>query len=150
MHDPRASFPGDEVPAAAEGCGGSTPGILVVDDDPMLLTLLQTVLQQRGFSVWVADDGQAAVDLYRRQQERIAVVLLDVRMPGMDGPETLTELRRINRAVTGCFMSGHTGEYAGEELQALGALRCFDKPFQPGELAEELWQIAQACLRCSA
>jgi CheY-like chemotaxis protein len=127
-----------------------SPGILVVDDDQMLLSLLKTVLQRQGFTVWLAATGHAAVDLYRRNQERITVVLLDVRMPGMDGPQTLAELRQINPLLACCFMSGHTGDYSADDLENLGALRCFDKPFRTQELAQELWQIAQRCLRCSA
>ena len=149
MRDTQMSLPGVEVPTEVEG-RADAPGILVVDDDPMLLTLLNTVLQRRGFNVWVSGGGQAALELYRRCWERIAVVLLDVRMPDLDGPQTLTELRRLNPSLACCFMSGHTGDYAGEELLALGALRCFDKPFRAAQLAEELWQIAQAYLRCSA
>jgi CheY-like chemotaxis protein len=135
---------------AAQGERSDPPGILVVDDDQMLLTLLKTVLQRQGFTVWVAATGHAAVDLYRRNEERIAVVLLDVRMPGMDGPQTLVELRRINPLLACCFVSGDTGDYSPDDLENMGALRCFDKPFRTQELAQELWQIAQHCLRRSA
>ena len=49
-----------------------------------------------GFTVWSAANGPAALEVYRRQQDDIAVVLLDVRMPGLDGPQTLAELQRLN------------------------------------------------------
>jgi DNA-binding NtrC family response regulator len=136
--------------AEAWSAGEDAPGILVVDDDQMLLSLLKTVFQRQGFHVWTATGGQAALDLYERHGERIAVVLLDVLMPGMDGPQTLAELRRLDPLVACCFMSGFTGGYSGGDLEDLGALCCFEKPFRAQELAQELWQIAQKQLRRSA
>src|SRR5262245_34859637 len=99
MADPVQTSPGPAVP----------PGALVIDDDPMLLTLLRAVLAGEGFTVWTAETGSEGVELYRAHREQIAVVLLDVRMPGLDGPQTLTELRKIEPGVTCCFMSGHIG-----------------------------------------
>jgi CheY-like chemotaxis protein len=122
--------------------GADRPGVLVVDDDPMLLTLLNTVLLRQGFRVWLASNGPNAVEIYQRQQAQIGVVLLDVRMPGMDGPGTLAELRRLNPDVACCFMSGHTGTYTDEDLRGLGAICCFAKPFRVHAVAEELWQTA--------
>jgi CheY-like chemotaxis protein len=46
--------------------------------------------------VWLAAGGQEALDLYQRHREAIDVVLLDVRMPGLDGPQTLAALRALN------------------------------------------------------
>jgi len=119
------------------------PGILVVDDEPVVRNLLDLVLRRSGFAVWAADGGPSALDLYRQNQSAISVVLIDVRMPDMDGPQTLAALRRINPAVVCCFMSGHAGEYTPEGLLALGAVRLFEKPFRADELAQALRQTAQ-------
>lgn len=90
--------------------------------------------------VWAAGGGEAALEVYRRQQADVAVVLLDVRMPGLDGPRTLAELQRINPQVVCCFMSGHTGSYSVEQLLGMGARHCFNKPFQVDEVCRALWQ----------
>jgi DNA-binding NtrC family response regulator len=128
----------------------ASPGILVVDDDPMLLGLLHTVLARQGFRVWTCGGGEEALTTFRRFQSDIAVVLLDVCMPGLDGPATLAELRRLDPGVRACFMSGHTGAYSVEELLGLGALRFFDKPFQIQPLTEGLWALAVEGVRRSA
>src|SRR6266511_1810436 len=70
------------------------PGVLVVDDDALLRTLLYEVLRQEGFAVWTAANGFEALTLYDLQRGAIDLVLLDVNMPGRDGPETLAALRR--------------------------------------------------------
>src|SRR5207253_1417370 len=103
------------------------PGVLVVDDEPAVRTLLQLSLGHHGFTVWSAAGGKAAVELYRQHQAEIAVALLDVQMPGLDGPWTLIALRQINPQVRCCFMSGHTGEYDAETLLDLGAVHVFQK-----------------------
>jgi len=119
------------------------PGVLVVDDEPMLRGLLDVILRRRGFTVWTADGGRSAVEVYQQNQSSISVVLLDVRMPGMDGPQTLAALKRVDPAVLCCFMTGHAGEYTAENLLAQGAVRLFPKPFQVDEIGAALWQTAQ-------
>jgi CheY-like chemotaxis protein len=104
--------------------------------------VLQSGLQYRGFMVWLAADGVEAQGVYRAHREEIAVVLLDVRMPGLDGPQTLAALREIDPAVCCCFMTGNMGLYLPEELLALGAAAVFPKPFDLPQLAEALWQLA--------
>jgi CheY-like chemotaxis protein len=86
-------------------------GVLVVDDNRLVRTMVQLGLERDGFDVWLASNGRDAIHLYRALRDRIAVVLLDVHMPGLDGPATLDALRRLNPDVLVCFMSGDTGDY---------------------------------------
>ncbi len=118
------------------------PGVLVVDDDPVLLTVLKAALSKTGFEVWLARSGAEAVEVYERHQRRINVVLLDVRMPVMDGPGTLAELQRIDSSVACCFMSGYTADYSLADLLSRGALHFFDKPFRMDEVVSVLGCLA--------
>jgi CheY-like chemotaxis protein len=121
---------------------GEKPGVLVVDDESEVRSVLRSALEGRGFRVWLADGGREALDLYRQHRDAIAVVLLDVRMPGLDGPQTLDALRHLNPEVLACFMSGDAGGYQPEELQERGAPFLFAKPFRLDELAQALWLLA--------
>src|SRR5262245_28560286 len=117
------------------------PGILVVDDDLGVRNMLSAGLWQHGFMVWLAGDGPQALELYRALRAEIDLVVLDVRMPGMDGPLTLTALQRLDPEVRCCFMSGNIGPYTEEELLERGALRVVLKPFRLPEFAQLLWQL---------
>jgi CheY-like chemotaxis protein len=104
--------------------------------------VLNAWLQQQGFAVWLAVNGWEALDLYRRQRETIDVVLLDVLMPGRDGPQTLASLQEVNPQVRCCFMSGNLGVYSEERLRTLGAAAILLKPFRLDEAAHLLGQLA--------
>jgi serine/threonine-protein kinase RsbW len=115
--------------------GVQKPGVLVVDDEPHIRQLLELVLAREGFPVWSAGTGKAAIEFYHRNQGLIGVVLLDVRMAGLDGPQTLTALQRINPHVHAIFVSGDIGEYGPEALLGMGARAVLQKPFDHAELS---------------
>src|SRR5437868_6822696 len=113
------------------------PGLLVVDDEDMIRSLLETGLRAHGFQVWAAPTGVEGVALYQRQTADIALALLDVHMPGLDGPETARALRALNPALPVLFMSGNIGDYTEEELLSLG-VALIPKPFVLDEVAHVL------------
>lgn len=78
--------------------------VLVVDDEPSLLKMLDLALRQAGFSVLLAASGREAIELYRNHHRTISVVLLDVQMPMPDGVPTLAALQRINPHICCCFI----------------------------------------------
>ena len=136
-------FAGQEaVPAAGEGQSGSATGVLVVDDETAVLRVLAAGLRTEGFRVWLAGHGHQAIELYRRHRKEIAVVLLDVAMPGMDGPQTLTALQKLCPTVRCCFMTGNLTPSTEEALLQTGAVRVFRKPFAFTEVIDMLDQLA--------
>ena len=120
------------------------PGVLVVDDEHLLRILLQLGLERDGFDVWLARNGREAIDVYRRHTDEIAVVLLDVHMPGLDGLQTLEVLRELNPEVLVCFMSGDTGADESDELLQRGAAQVIAKPFHLDDLTNILRLMAQS------
>jgi CheY-like chemotaxis protein len=119
---------------------GSAPVVLVVDDLALVREMLRAVLRFHGFQVRLAGDGREAIELYRRDHDTIALVLLDVQMPGLDGPEVLTALRTIEPDVRAFFMTGNAGPYVEDELLATGARRVFAKPLDISAVVAELRQ----------
>ncbi len=113
--------------------------ILVVDDEARIRAWLGVALPQNGFAVKLAAGGQEAVDIYRDHSD-IALVLLDVLMPGMDGPRTLQALQDVNPKVCCCFLN-ERNVYSPAELLALGASRVFAKMPQLPELVQALWLL---------
>jgi CheY-like chemotaxis protein len=120
----------------------SKPGILVVDDEECVRGTLNLALRPQGFAVWLAANGPEALELYRHHRETIDAVLLDVRMPGLDGPQTLAGLKELNPQVRCCFMSGDLGSYTEERLRNLGAAAVLLKPFRLPEVTQVLWELA--------
>jgi DNA-binding response OmpR family regulator len=114
---------------------------LVADDDDSVRRLLERGLQQAGYEVRLAKNGAEAVALYRQFRSEIDLVLLDVRMPELDGPQALAALRKENPAVRCCFISGHSGAYTQEELLSMGAEHYFRKPFSLQEVAARLYEL---------
>lgn len=118
-------------------------GVLVIEDERLMLKAMEQGLRNRGFVVWAARDGGEGVDLYRRFGTRIDVVLSDVQMPVLDGPKTLDALRAMNPAIRFCFMTGDTRAATLANLLGRGAIRVFTKPLRSvAGVAEELWELA--------
>ena len=138
-------FDANELAAAVERFATvPKPQILMVEDDSEVLKMLGVALRHYGFAVHLAGGGKQAVEIYEQRCGAIDVVLLDVQMPDMDGPETLAALQQLDPTVRCCFMSGNVGKYAGVDLLAMGAAHVFDKPFfSLTDLACTLWQVAE-------
>jgi DNA-binding response OmpR family regulator len=124
------------------------PGVLIVDDDACIRDLLSYALRHLGFEIWQASDGFDALDTYEANPGRIALVLLDVRMGGLDGPHTLRCLQHIDPKVQACFMSGDLGDYEENQLLRLGARRVFHKPFALVDIAAAVRQLVRDAAEC--
>jgi CheY-like chemotaxis protein len=113
----------------------------VVDDDPSVRTLLNLLLQEDGYAVWLTADGYQALKAYRGNRQDIDLVLMDVRMPGLDGPQTLTALREDDPQLCCCFMTGDPGAYTEQDLLDRGARQILYKPFRLSELRQVLQRV---------
>ena len=120
------------------------PEVLVVEDEPVVLQMLTVVLHHYGFTVRQARGGSEALALFRQHGDTIDVVLLDVQMPGTDGPHTLAMLQALDPGVRAVFMSGNTGSYTADDLRRGGAIDVLQKPFTSlSDLTRVLWHAAQ-------
>jgi DNA-binding NtrC family response regulator len=117
--------------------------VLVVDDDEMVRDMVALALRRAGFAVLPAADGPQAVEVYSRHHDGIAAVLLDVQMPGLDGPATLGLLKGINPAVRYGYMTGHLTEEETAALLSQGASCVLHKPFKLDALSDALWRLVK-------
>ncbi|MHB9072718.1 MAG: response regulator [Desulfobaccales bacterium] len=115
------------------------PRILLVDDEERFRANLQKMLGTQGLAVTARDSGaEALTELKLRPYD---VVLLDIRMPGMDGLATLAEIKKIAPAVEVIILSGHASLDAAMEINRLGG---YDYLMKPCPLEEILLKIDAA------
>ena len=121
--------------------------VLVIDDEPDILAVISITLRARGgFEVELCRSGGEALDVARRFAPDL--ILLDVMMPGVDGPATLRALRDDPKtaATPVVFLTAKTMKHDTERFLALGAAAVIAKPFDQRTLANELTQIARRAL----
>lgn len=110
--------------------------VLVVDDEEEFREMMVKRLNKKGLVALAADSGQAALD--HLEAKRIDVVLLDVKMPGMDGIETLRQIRVLKPLVEVVLLTGHASVDSGIEGMKLGAFDYLMKPIELEPLLEKL------------
>jgi two-component system OmpR family response regulator len=132
------NLPHQPTPAEERPDDLPRPVVLVVDDEPQLLEMLGCLLKALGFEPLLAQGGRRAVELYERHPGPVSVVLLDVQMPDLDGPQTLKALQRVNPAVLAVFMSAELGAYTPEALHQMGSAGLLAKPFLAADLDARL------------
>lgn len=106
-----------------------TRTVLVVDDDVGVRNVIREFLEENRITVIEARSGEMAVQLFRASHEEIDLVLLDVNMPGLDGPQTLFQLVQLDPKVRRCLMTGDPSSYQDESLLETGAIGVLGKPF---------------------
>ena len=115
------------------------PRILLVDDEERFRTNLQKMLGAQGLAVRAAGSGAEALEELKLNP--CDVIVLDIRMPGMDGLATLKEIKRINPEVEVIILSGHASMDAAMEINRLGG---YDYLMKPCPLEELLLKIEAA------
>lgn len=113
--------------------------ILIVDDDPLVLEVLDAVLTREGFEVTQATSGADA--LQRLGERAHGLALCDIRMPGMDGFELLEEIRRLHPNVDVVLTTGYGSLEGAVDAMALGAADYLTKPLKPKEIVARLRSI---------
>ena len=110
--------------------------VLVVDDEMEFRELTVKQLKKRGLAAQGAEGGQAALEIVGKGH--IDVVLLDVKMPGMDGIETLKHIKSIQPLVEVVLLTGHASVDSGIQGMKLGAFDYLMKPIELEPLVEKL------------
>lgn len=119
--------------------------IAIVDDKPTIRNLLEEFFLQEGFTVYTGDDGKKAIDLVK--QFNPSLLLIDLRMPDMNGVEALQEIKKIKPTQTVIMMTAYGEEDIVEQAIHSGAAGYISKPFDLYELSSKVEKVLkESCL----
>lgn len=125
----------EEQPPRSEASGArGTETILVAEDDKMVLTLMRSVLEEHGYRVLEAQDGEQAVRVFSENRDRIQLVILDTIMPKMNGKQALSAIKALHPDVKALFMSGYTADVISRQGLVDQGFDLMQKPIAPVEL----------------
>jgi CheY-like chemotaxis protein len=130
-----------EVVKSAPEVVKGTGSVLLVDDEELVLGVSKELLEVMGYHVLAAKDGKEAVEIYRKNQDDIDIVVLDMVMPGMGGGEVFDCLKGINPNVRVLLASGFAVNGEATQILERGCNGFIQKPFNMNELSEEIEQI---------
>ena len=120
---------------------GGQETILVVDDEETIRLLVRDVLEEIGYTVLSAGDGNQAVGLYKEKGAEIDLVILDMTMPGMGGRETFERLRELNPLVRAILSTGYSEDDRARQMLSMGVKAFVQKPYRIDDLASVVRRI---------
>jgi PAS domain S-box-containing protein len=120
---------------------GGTEIVLLVEDDDSVRRLMEQTLINLGYTVLVARDGEEAVDVFRKNRDRIDLAILDVVMPQKGGKEAYEEMRKARADLKVIFMSGYTANAVHESFVLIAGIPFLSKPFGPGVFARKVREV---------
>jgi PAS domain S-box-containing protein len=133
---------GSEAGADEPGPSGRSKGcILVVDDEAAMRELGRELLEEEGYDVLTAEDGKQAVEIYRERWKDVALVVLDLVMPRMDGGQAFVAMKEINPAVKAFFCTGYTSDRVIASLLSQERLRALQKPASPVDFVKMVREV---------
>lgn len=131
--------PSAEGISEADRANDNPLSFLVVDDEAAVREMAAMLLKNMGYNdVMVAASGQEAIDIYRKEMNRISLVLLDLTMPQMDGEETYRQLRSVNPDVKVILSSGYSLQSIGDRFHGKGLCGFLQKPYLQDALQQTI------------
>lgn len=109
--------------------------ILLVDDETVIVEVTQEILEELGYRVLVAPNGEDALAIYQEQQKEIDLVILDMIMPGIGGGEVFDRLRAMNPGVKVILSSGYSINSEAMDIMERGVRFFLQKPFTVTDLS---------------
>ncbi len=129
----------EAAPIAAPVGGAET--ILVAEDDLHVRRFVRSILEEYGYTVIEAVDGEDAVDKFRENKERIQLLILDVIMPKKNGKEAYEEIRKVRSDVPVLFSSGYTADIIGKKGILEEGFNFISKPISSSLLLSKIREI---------
>jgi PAS domain S-box-containing protein len=117
---------------------GGVETVLLVDDEPQILDIAQESLRQFGYTTLTAGSGEEALEIYKKRQKEIDLVVLDLGMPGMGGLHCLQELMKLDPKAKVVIASGYTAVGVPKTALKQGATGFINKPYGLRDLLEKV------------
>lgn len=114
------------------------PTILVVDDEPEIRKLVGAMLTRNGYEIIMADTGEQAIKLFRKQPNDIDLLLTDVVAPGMAGPTLADQLTELRPELRVLFMSGYDSTQVVQKYVVEKGFLLLTKPFTMKQLVAKV------------
>jgi DNA-binding NtrC family response regulator len=133
---------GEELKSTGQAApGGAT--ILLVEDDEIVRTLFHEELKDRGYKLLVASGGEEAIRLCQKNPGEIDLVLTDVVMPDLSGPELVQQLQPFFPNMRVLYMTGYTDAVIANHGLSEDSIELMQKPFTIGALVSKVHQILE-------
>jgi PAS domain S-box-containing protein len=129
-----------EKPAAFSHTGGDET-ILLAEDNPEVKNLLKEVLENVGYKVIEASDGEDAVNLYNKHQNKIQLLIFDMMMPRKNGKEAYEEIKKCEPNIRAIMISGYTSDTLQKNGVIEEGLPFFSKPILPEQLLHKVRDV---------
>jgi len=129
---------------AGAGAKRGTETVLLAEDEAPVRAVARHVLERHGYNVLEAPSAEAALDLARRYSGDIHVLLTDVVMPGLSGPDLARQLVALRPAVRVIYMSGYTDDAITRHGVLEPGLAYVQKPFTPEAIARKVREVLDA------
>jgi signal transduction histidine kinase len=130
----------DRADAPAAGVRGGTEVVLLAEDEPIFRAVVRRILERSGYTVIEAGNGREAVAAFAANRERIALCILDVVMPELNGRDALAAIRRIAPRARALFTSGYADDVLGAPAPGAEETEVIPKPVAPTELLKRVRQ----------
>jgi two-component system, cell cycle sensor histidine kinase and response regulator CckA len=122
------------TPPAKSRLTGGPETLLIIDDEEIIRQLGADILEDVGYKVLVAKNGEEGAEIFSRHKKKISLVILDVMMPGWSGRKTFLKLRKINPRIKILLSSGYSTEGEVKDILKEGVSGLIQKPYKDEEL----------------
>jgi two-component system cell cycle sensor histidine kinase/response regulator CckA len=129
---------------ATQEAPGGLETLLVVEDEETLRELLKAVLISKGYTVLTAEDGQQGIETFLKHQAEIAVVILDLGLPKLNGLEVFKRMREGDPGVKVILASGFIDPETKKEVHEAGVKHFVQKPYSPDDVLKKIRHILDA------
>jgi two-component system cell cycle sensor histidine kinase/response regulator CckA len=117
--------------------------VLLVEDEEMMVLLLKKTLEQNGYTVLVALDGEQALNLFDLHKEEIDIVMLDIGLPKKDGGDVVLKMKEEKPDLKVVVSSGYIDPESKAKMYRAGVRDFIEKPYRPAEIVEMLEAVGE-------